>query len=200
MNKKNMQELLRDRKKIILGLLVMIFAVSLVYRVTHPYRQQKIAALTYTGEKSEASKKGSGPADEDLSTVEEPLVILDMFYEPPVHSREQTRNIFSMGEGMDKAASTMPDYKSVDRTTLDNALPGDNENIVENDLSGFRTFGYMENGKERVLFLEKGDQIILIRKGDRIEGKYFVEDITEDELALRVISNNEKVYIDLGDL
>ncbi|MBN1627422.1 MAG: hypothetical protein JW944_12945 [Deltaproteobacteria bacterium] len=194
-----MRELIRDKKKIILGLLILVFAVSLVYRVTHPYRQQKVDTLTYTGVKSEAPKKEDSTADEDASTVEAPLVLLDMFYEPPVHSREQTRNIFSMEEETDEA-SIMADQKGIDRPAVADALPGDNENILEDDLSSFRTFGYMETGKERVLFLEKGEEIILIRKGDRIEGKYLVEEITRDELALRVIPSKEMVYIDLGDL
>jgi len=194
-----MKELFRDKKKIILGLLILVFAVSLVYRVTHPYRQQKVDRLTYTGGKSETPKKVSNLKEADVSTVEEPLVILDMFYEPSAHSREQTRNIFSMEEDIEKA-SALPDQNRVDQTAVDNALTMEVENSIEDDLSSFRTFGYMETGKERILFLEKGEQIILIRKGDRIEGKYLVEDITKNELSLRVISNNEKVHIDLSDL
>lgn len=194
-----MAEIFRDKKKIILGLLIFIFAVSLVYRVTHPYRQQKVDTLTYTGAKSEARNKVNKTRDADTSTVEEPLVMLDMFFDPPVHSREQTRDLFSREGEVDEAV-TKPDKNGIDQTIVDDAPPVDEENSVEDDLSGFRTFGYMEGGGERILFLEKGDQITLIRKGDLIGGKYIVEDITKDELALKVISSNEKVHIDLSDL
>lgn len=194
-----MTELFRDKKKIILGILIFIFAVSLVYRATHPYRQRKVDTLTYTGAKSEARDKKGGIKDTDGSTVEEPLVMLDMFFDPPGHAREQTRNIFSR-EGETDEALGLPNQYEVDQKIVDDAPPVDEENSVEDDLSGFRTFGYMEGGGERILFLEKGEQITLIRKGDRIEGKYIVEDITKDELSLKVISSNEKIHIDLSDL
>ena len=70
---------------------------------------------------------------------------------------------------------------------------------VKKDLSLFRSFGYLEESNgERFLFLEKGKRIMVIRKGDRIDGKYIVKDITEKKLTLTAISINEDVHIDLG--
>jgi len=88
----------------------------------------------------------------------------------------------------------------IDQASGDNTTAAGNESRVEYELSSFRSFGYMERGGERILFLEKGKQIMLVRKGDTIEGKYLVKEITKNELTLTVIPGNESVHIDLSGL
>jgi len=41
---------------------------------------------------------------------------------------------------------------------------------------------------------------MLVRKGDRIEGKYLVKEITKNELTMTVIPGNEIVHIDISGL
>ena len=61
--------------------------------------------------------------------------------------------------------------------------------------------GRMEdNDGERILFLERGKQILVIRKGDRIYGKYIVKEITQKELTLTALNINEDIHIDLSGL
>jgi hypothetical protein len=40
----------------------------------------------------------------------------------------------------------------------------------------------------------------LVRKGDRINGKYFVENITDQRVVLKAEKINEPVYIDISGL
>jgi hypothetical protein len=193
-----MMELLKNKKKIILLVSVCIFAVSLIYRVTHPYKQTRVDALTYSGDKSRVRNSKVISKDVTIS-VETPLVKLDLFLNPPVHSREQRKNIF-LGQGIIAEDRNLSDKAEIDQTSENKAAPTTAENQIEDDLSSFRSFGYMESNGERLLFLERGKQIMVVRKGDRIEGKYLVKDITKEELTLTVISNNESVHIDLSQL
>jgi hypothetical protein len=188
-----MKELLRNKKNIILAISIFLFAISLLYRVTHIYKQPKVDTLTYSGSVSKATGSKVNQKDTGVSTREESLVKLDLFLNPPAHSRDQRKNIFSEQAAIEETEAS-PELSS------GQAQAAVNKNSLEDDLSSFRSFGYMESGGERVLFLEKGKQIMIIRKGDRIEGKYVVKDITKKELTLTVITNNEVVHIDLSDL
>ena len=190
----------KDRKKIILIIALCVFTVSLIYRITHPYKQERVAKLTYTGQHFQIPEKNRGQQGEG-SSPEEHLVKLDLFLNPPGHSRNVSSNIFS-------DQKTIPEVtKHIDTEKPEKDLPEkitqtapDKRKQVENDLSKFKSFGYLESNGERILFLERGKQIMVIRKGDRIDGKYVVKDITQKELTLTALSINEDIHIDLSEL
>jgi hypothetical protein len=194
-----MMELFRNNKTRILALLIFLLAVSVIYRVTHPYKQPKIDTLTYSGGETERADKKAGRKDPGASSVEESLLKLGMFLNPPEHSSAQIRDLFTEKAGMNNSGA-LSGETITDQESGDNTPAAGNESGVEDDLSSFRSFGYMERGGERILFIEKGKQIILVRKGDRIEGKYLVKEITKNELTLTVIPGNESVHIDLSGL
>lgn len=191
-----MKGISKNKKKIILAISLFLFAVSLIYRVTNPYRQPKVDRLTYSGSVSRGKVSQVDQNDSGISSMEESMIKLDLFLNPPAHSREQSKNIF-IGQVVTEEIEPESD---IDQTAINEELTASDENKLEDELSSFRSFGYMEGDGETVLFIEKGNQIMLIRKGDRIEGKYVVKDITKNELTLTVIPNNEVVYIDLSGL
>jgi hypothetical protein len=158
-----------------------------------------VDALKYSGGETEKPDKKASRKEPVASSVEESLLKLDMFLNPPAHSREQRRDLFSEQEGKGDAGA-LSGQTMIDQASGDNTTAAGNESRVEDELSSFRSFGYMERGGERILFLEKGKQIMLVRKGDRIEGKYLVKEITKNELTLTVIPGNESVHIDLSGL
>jgi len=194
-----MKEILSNKKKIILVVSICLFAFVLAYRATHPFRQQKVAELTYTVDMSKNKSNKVKQKDEGISSVQNQLIKLDLFLNPPAHSRDLKKNIFSKQSAAGTKETIFPERKA-DQAGANETIASDNKDYVEDELSSFRTFGYMESKGETILFIEKGKQIMLIRKGDRIEGKYLVKDITKKELTLTVITNNESVHIDLSDL
>jgi hypothetical protein len=193
-----MMELIKDKRKLILAVFVCLFAMSLVYRLTHIYKQPKATTLTYTKEKAVTGDKKAVQKDVTTS-AQAPMIKLDMFLNPPAHSRDVKKNIFSGQaapvEHEKVSLETVTETKPVGVSPAENA-----EDQIKDDLSAFRSFGYAERGGQKTLFIEKGKQIMLIRKGDRIEGKYIVKDITQNELTLLVIASNEIVHIDLSQL
>jgi hypothetical protein len=191
---------LKDRKKIILIIALCIFAVSLIYRITHPYKQKRVAKLTYTGQQIQLPGEDQTPQNKEAS-MEEHMVKLDLFLNPPNHVKEVSSNIFSDQKTIPEAT------EHIDVETPEDDLPEqitqtaqDTREQVENDLSKFKSFGYLEINGTRTLFLERGKQILVIQKGDRIDGKYIVKDITEKELTLTAQSINEDIHIDLSEL
>lgn len=196
-----MNTIFKDRKKIILIIALCIFAASLIYRITHPYRQERVAELTYTGQRLQIPKKDQAQQVK-VSSHKEDLVRLDLFFNPPVRSRKVSKNIFSDQKMIPKVSEDTAMTEPIEEIAEDNTpVVTDKRAQVENDLSQFKSFGYMEdNDGERILFLERGKQILVIRKGDRIYGKYIVKEITQKELTLTALNINEDIHIDLSGL
>jgi len=193
-----MMELFKDKKKTLLTVCICLLAISVLYRLTHIYQQPRMTALIYTGEKTAA---GSSKIVKKVipSNAETSMINLNLFINPRSHSRDIKRNIFS--EHTAAAEQEKPAGGDQKSTTQEGETPTPNpEDQIKDDLSTFKSFGYAERGGEKILFIEKGKQIMLIRKGDRIEGKYIVKDLNQKELTLLVIANNEVVHIDLSQL
>jgi hypothetical protein len=193
-----MTELLKDKKKTLLAVCICLLAISIIYRATHIYQQPRVTALTHaagktSGHSSKVIKKDiTGPAETSM-------IKLDIFINPPSHTRDVKKDIFSGQPVIVEQAKPAGEVKrpAVQQGETQTVNP---EDQIKDDLSTFKSFGYAERGGDKILFIEKGKQIMLIRKGDRIEGKYIVKDINQTELTLLVIANNEIVHIDLTQL
>ena len=191
-----------DRKKIILVVLVVIFLICLGYRIMHPFKQERVAELTYPAKRvivksikgpsnvsgKKASKAGNG-------------VLLDLFIQPPKHKAKMIRNVFE-STPIKKTTQPAEVAKKIEQQKAASTLPK-KENPIESanrDLARFTAFGMFERGDEKIVFLERGKEVLVVRKGDRIDGKYLVEKITDQKITLKARRIDEPVYIVVGEL
>ena len=191
-----------DRKKIILAVLAVIFLISLVYRVMHPFKQESVTELTYVGDRVvvKSIKGPSGLADEKGSK-EGANVLIDLFLNPPKHKGRVIRNFFEAArvqkttQPTDAAAKKDQQTAALEIPKKKNPLESANQ-----DLSRFSVFGMYESGDEKMVFLERGKEVLVVRKGDRIDGKYMVENITDKMVTLKSKQVDEPLYIVVGEI
>ena len=184
-----------DRKKKILAILAVIFVSSIVYRIMNPFKQEKVIVLKYTGSHGQKTTRKSIPTKTKKKSSSS-YVMLDLFTTPPKHSDKVIKNIFFKNKPAEK--KTLIDSKYNMETEV--LTVEDPVEKIKKDLSKFRIFGLHESGDEIVLFLERGKQILLIHKGDRIDGKYLVEKITKQLVTLSADNIDEELHIDFGEL
>ncbi|MBW2741054.1 MAG: hypothetical protein JRE64_19920 [Deltaproteobacteria bacterium] len=184
-----------DRKKKILAILAVIFVISLVYRIMNPFKQEKVTVLKYTGSHGQKTTPKPIPTKAKKKSFSS-YVMLDLFTNPPEHSDKVIKNIFFKKKPAKK--KTLIDSKYNMKTNV--LTVEDPVEKIKKELSKFRIFGSHESGDGIVLFLERGKQIIVIRKGDRIDGKYLVEKITKQLVTISADNIDEKLHIDLGEL
>jgi len=178
-----------DIKKKILLVLAAVFIICLSYRLMHPFRQATVDKLTYTGAGSRAKTKKTSVKDlgQNAATSN---VMLDIYLNPPEHSEKVYRNIFIRKKKMEKK----PSQKSRPaRATVKTPIE-----LVKEDLSRFKLFGYYITAGRPAIFFEKGKDVYVVRQGDRIDGKYLVEKITQQSVSLRAEHIDEVIIIDLG--
>jgi len=186
----------QDRKKGVLAICLCLFAISVTYRLLNPYQQERVALLTYPGSastpyRSETRAESRVPEQLDRDVWIEP------FLNPPVHSARVHRNIFQKQEPTGSAPA-LSEGAAADQTAAAASPETDKRQQVQEELSEFKSFGSMQGQGDKILFLERGKDILLIREGDRIDGKYLVKRITEKQLIIRAESIDEDVKIDLG--
>ncbi len=177
-----------NNKKRILLILLLILAGSITYRLLNPIEQERIARLSYTGVRPAVPHKIKAG---DTSSAETGRIIrLDLLTEPRSHSGRTRRDIFNKR----RVTVQRPQPASPPRV-----IPPANleRRKVQEQLDRFRTFGYMDQKNERTLFLEYGRDILVVRKGDRINGKYLVKDINPERLTLWAEMLGEHIHIDL---
>lgn len=191
-----------DRKKIIMVVLVVVFLISLVYRIMHPFKQESVTELTYVGKRVVVkSIKTTADRSGAKASIGERKVLLDLFMNPPRHKSKVIRNVFEATTV--KKTTPPPDTaKEKERQKTAPAIPKEENTLAsaKQALSRFNVFGMFERGDEKVVFLERGKEVLVVRKGDRIDGKYFVEKITDQKVTLKARQLNERVYIMVGEL
>jgi hypothetical protein len=61
----------------------------------------------------------------------------------------------------------------------------------------FVFLGYLQKENRKTIFLTKDNQIFLMKKGDRVAGKYEVAAVSENMLTISVSPGGEQVVIPL---
>jgi hypothetical protein len=65
------------------------------------------------------------------------------------------------------------------------------------EVGRFTFLGFLQKENRKVIFLSRDNEIILVRKGDKIAGKYEVASITEQALTINLMGSSEQIVVPL---
>jgi hypothetical protein len=65
-------------------------------------------------------------------------------------------------------------------------------------LARFTFLGFLSNGSVKTIFLAKDKDILLVKKGDKIAGRYVATDISDQALTLTVTDTGDEIVIPLA--
>jgi len=174
-----------NNKKIILITFLAVLVVLVAYRIMHPYRQQTVSELTFTGS-GEYRKITNKQYDPEGRARDRSDVLIDFLLTPPEHSGKVYKNIFFQEPYEHKAVLPEP-VEPQERNPVEN---------VKADLRQFKVFGFLENSGDTAIFMERGPEILVLRKGDKIDGKYLVDSISRKVITLKAENVNELIYME----
>ena len=188
-----------SQQKRIFMILLLVLTGSLGYRIFNPVRQERVSSLTYTG-----TLKTSPDEKADAAQTGEFQAMIGLVEHPPVHPNAViSRNFF---QPIPEATPPAPEPErslDVESETLDDSAPAaapapeSFEARVHRELSQLKVIGLYVSGRDRAVFFQRNKQTLVVRKGDRIDGKYLVSDITAENITLEAEHLKEKVHIDL---
>ncbi len=175
--------------------LLLLLGATLTWRILHPFRQERVAALTYDGKTTHrvGATAGVSPA----RTAGPPAAMgaappSAQPEQPVTHTAEMRRDLF-----WSALPAIQPD--SLEASHAPSPEPTDPMTLVRDELARFRVFGAWEDAHGMAVFLERDKEILLVRKGDRIDGRFRVEEINRDRMTLEAEREKETVQVDLVD-
>jgi len=178
--------------KKILFVLLGLFIIFLAYRITHPFKQETVSSLKYTGKSpgtgDGASAKGSNKNSHELSLY---LPLLSGQIKP---SDKIYKNIFYNQGPVSSIKRPPPELieppiKIVERNPAEK---------VREDFKRFRMFGFSDENGQTAVFFKNGNLVLIVNKGDLINGKYKVENISKESVTLKAQNIDDLVHINLN--
>jgi len=185
-----------NRQKMALALLLVVFALSLAYSFMRLPQQGSVQKLKYTtGMKVDSYRTINKGRDDNKLHLE----LLDR--EMPRFSGFR-RNIFRPIFSNEIKLASIP-KKSLKPAPFTPPPPPPPPvektpaQIAMEEVGQFAFLGYLQKENRRTVFLTKNNEITLVKKGDKIVGKYEVADITENMMTIVVAPGGEQVVIPL---
>ncbi len=173
--------------------------IFLIYRLMNPYVQPRVDTLTYTGKVDNSKNLPTKPGD-DGAVAADPFgpikdnqlsdkVYKDLFslYKPPKTDRKEKESI---PEKKDSESKNIPTLEPV---TKDPAV------AVKEYIASYRYYGSYDRAGEKAVFLAKNKLVLVARTGDRIDGKYEIDDIQDDFIRIKALDLNKTIDINIGE-
>jgi len=192
---------IKKNKRKILAVLFVVLAVSIGYRITHPFKQQKVNSLTFTGNKHiKRISKISDKSGSDYTGRSEPIMIT-FLEKPPHHSGKIVKNIFS-------SKASIPDSEHM-ASKLDTEIKQpvkavesmkDGSETAGSKFGNFKVFGMYEAETDKVVFIERGKDILALREGDMIDGIFLIQQISSQRVSIKSKFDDKPFFIDMSGL
>ena len=198
-----------NRKKLLLFILLIAFALAIGLSYVFMPRQKAVTRLTFTaGSRPTASRKAVAPSRPDDKKLH--LELLDA---PGSHFAGFRRNIFRpiFHDELKRIPLPPPPPppkilpKEPEKQTVGPPPPPGQpgagvEMMKPVEMLGTFTFlGFVKKDNRKTIFLSKGNEIFLVRKGDKVANKFEVTNITDEALTLSTGADGREIIIPLEE-
>jgi len=180
-----------NKKKKILVILLAVLLAILLYKFIVPVPRQRVKTLTYTGEKYKNRLNKNIPSEK--SPLVDPLVRTDILNKPAFNNSKVKRDLFFPQQ--ETTSNTINDENVSNNDSVE-SVP---KHRAEIELPQYSFFGSLIKEGQKTLFLSKGEDIYLVRKGKKLNKDYIVFDIDAQIMTLLLPNTNEEIKIRLQE-
>lgn len=194
-----------NRQRLILFILSILFVVSVFWSYTSMPRPKTTSTLKYT--QGQQVKPGALSAKSASGTVADSRILkLDLLEQRRATFKGYRRNIFKPVfvdelKIMKQKASAIRPLPSLPVQPVITVPVVPAQPVVAMPVSAplahFTFLGFLKKDAQRTIFLAKDKDILLVRKGDKIAGRYEASSITDQALTLLVAETGDEIVIPL---
>jgi len=200
-----------NRQKLILTVLLALLGVSLIYSFFRMPRQKRApapASAPATAAKKAAVPRKAVSPPAAQQRVDERKLRLDLLEATPPPFAGFRRNIFQPIFREEAKPSRLPLPAPPVRPALPKPPPpppiaapvppaAPAPTPVQQEMARFTFLGFMKKDNQKTIFLSSSNEIFLVKKGDKIAGKYEVTNITDEALTIHVLADGSEIIIPL---
>jgi len=188
-----------NRQRTILAGLLILFAGSLVYSVLRMPKQERIEKLIYQPGMTATPVKSARSSDADVARVR-----LDLLERGAGALPGGGRNIFRALYDMESKKTLIPlppPPPPPEKIVAPPPVAYTPQVIVptplQREMATFTFLGFLKKDNKKTIFLSNGKEIFVVKKGDKISGKYDVTSVTEEALTITSIQSGGEIVIPL---
>lgn len=182
-----------DKKAIIFITVFILLVIVIIYRVLNPFVQQRVENLTFTGKDETGQNRVVKTIEINGQAESQPLVA--RFMNKPRISGQVVKDLFLMPRPLQKPAETTEAHSPPAATTIQT------DPLVEAKayLASYKIDGTYESEDTKAVFLSKDKLVLVAKIGDRLDGKYLIEDIQKDHIRVRALDLNATINLDMRE-
>lgn len=192
------------QKKKVLAAVIVLLVLTVVYRLMNPYTQERVGTLTFKnggGAQVRGDKAEKAP-DVMVTTIrEQPDSIVSRWLNRPNQSGDIARDLFASMDKMEQTDDTVTVIDTVEPAELpvEIQVAYDPVQIAKEHISSFTFLGTYKSKGKRAIFMGKEKLVLVVRAGDRIDGNYLVEEITDSSVRIKALDINETIHLDIRE-
>ncbi len=188
-----------DKKLMIFIAAAFLLVISIVYRVLNPFEQQTVDRLTHTGIKGSKIQKQTKEniTPEKQSPSQD---IVSKFLNKPKTSAKVYNDLFiiyQQPENFDKN-HTIDVLSNIDVQEPD-IIKTNPVQQIKDYLCSYKVYGTYKSENIKAVFLSKDKLVLVAKTGDRIDGKYLIDDIQDNYIKIRALDLNETIHLDMRE-
>ena len=189
-----------NRQRLILFILVILFGIAIVWSYNATPRQKTVSKLTYKPGQQEKTMMAA--TEKSVRNVDDGTRLkIELLDKEQSEFKGYRRDIFK--------PVFIDEMKVVKKAVVIKPQPPKVPVLVEPPvmqkpvappLAQFTVIGFLKRGAVRTIFLTKDNKdILLVKKGDKITGRYEATDISDQALTITVADTGEKIVIPLKE-
>lgn len=203
-----------SRQKVLLAVLLTMFVLSIVYAFVRMPRQPTAPASPAPRGGISSGKEKKVPAP---TAKKEPQVPADRMLPLDLDTAQYAslrRNIFRPIFREEARVAPLPPPPPAPPRRVETSRPspsaadqqqspkgggasGGVKEEAEKKLGKLRFVGFLKNDARKIIFLAEGNELFLVKKGDRIAGKYEVKRLTDDAVTITVLADGSDLVFPL---
>lgn len=203
-----------NKQKKALLILVIVLMGSLIYSYFRMPVQKNVAKLTYApgAEKTQVAEKAGATAVKSANnpSQENNQLLVSLLDQQNNQFKGFKRNLFKPIFREEVKISPLPPpppppppQKSILPSKLTTVPPATSPVAVstaetaKQDFGRLRFLGFLRKDARKTIFLAEGSEIFLVRKGDKISGRYQVTGLTDDAITITVLADKSDLVFPL---
>jgi hypothetical protein len=186
-----------DKKQIIFIIVFMLLIISIIYRVLNPFVQPRVDKLTFTGNKN---NKISKPDDTIKARRQnKPQALVLKFLNKSDISGKVYKDLFSIYRPPQKEKIKVPVKKDIQPEKIIEIVKKDPVLEAREYIASYALYGTYKSKDKKAVFLSKNKLVLVARIGDRLDGKYLIEDIQDNYIKIKALDLNETIHLDMRE-
>ena len=183
-----------NRQKLLLLILLLLLVIAVVYAYLRMPKQQSVGRLKYT---SGVSQVKINPETTQQNDKKINISLLDTQLSRPSGYK---RNIFRLAPLKSSIPVSLPPPPlppPPPPTITPSPPPPAPPSPVRAEMAKFTFLGFLKDESRKTIFLSKDQEIILVKKGDKIANRFEVTNLTDEALTISSTTESGQIVIPL---